>query len=157
MAAPALVGTSASACLSGKGATAPSVSFSSITECFHCVHSKQQVNSPQLDVQEAARMEVSVSLQANASVPKDSRDQTAERRPAGQNRSLGRCVFPRAPTGGRAGGPEGASVQQVSLGPHVRQRGREEGGGEGGGRGKGGRGKGGERKRRKGKKGRKPA
>ena len=102
-------------------------------------------------------MEVSVSLQANASVPKDSRDQTAERRPAGQNRSLGRCVFPRAPTGGRAGGPEGASVQQVSQGPPVRQRGREEGGGEGGGRGKGGRGKGGERKRRKGKKGRKPA
>ena len=152
-----MVGTSASACLSGKGATAPSVSFSSITECFHCVHSKQQVNSPQLDVQEAARMEVSVSLQANASVPKDSRDQTAERRPAGQKRGLGRCVFPRAPTGGRAGGPEGASVQQVSLGPHVRQRGREEGGGEGGGRGKGGRGKGGERKRRKGKKGRKPA
>ena len=34
MAAPALVRTSASACLSGKGATAPSVSFSSITECF---------------------------------------------------------------------------------------------------------------------------
>ena len=152
MAAPALVGTSASACLSGKGATAPSVSFSSITECFHRVHSKQQVNSPQLDVQEAARMEVSVSLQANASVPKDSRDQTAENRPAGQKRSLGRCVFPRAPTGGRAGGPERASVQQAFLGPPVRQRGREEGGGEGGGRGKGG-----ERKRRKGKKGREAA
>ena len=151
MAAPALVRTSASACLSGKGAIAPSVSFSSITECFHCVHSKQQVNSPQLDVQEAARMEVSVSLQANAIVPKDSRDQTAVNRPAGQ-RSLGRCVFPRAPTGGHAGGPERASVQQVFLGPPVRQRGREEGGGEGGERGKGG-----ERKRRKGKKGREPA